>query len=393
MQLERTQLVDNPSAEVGLPEDVPPRTWLYPLAPMGVGTPYIEALSSYINRLSEAHCTVPQKLMRLLLAKAPGEKYHNVYPRAVLRQRTRIVTGLVEALELGTGRSNLHALTLVKWRHIFGETRLLRRTRAWCPHCYQDWVGSGKAFYEPLMWSLRAICICPVHEVLLQDVCPYEDCRRTVPHYTNHMEPSRCPHCRRSLCGSIQLQRAEPADLAWQRWCCSAVGELLQFQGESSVPFSRVGLHAAILWCRVHLGGGTTSGLARALNINQRSVWLWLNTEIGIGLERIFHLSYVLGVSPLTVLTFQPNQPNPFQPRLFGLEHPVLRQRKPWRTSLGKNRIRAVMKGLLRRQRAKPHSIEDVVRLVGVEINMIRRLAPKEMARLEARFIPERAGS
>ena len=34
----------------------PPRTRLYHLAPIGVGTPAVESLTGYLMRLAEAHC-------------------------------------------------------------------------------------------------------------------------------------------------------------------------------------------------------------------------------------------------------------------------------------------------------------------------------------------------
>ena len=35
--------------------DVPPRARFYPLEPIGIGTPLVEGLTSYLLRLAEAH--------------------------------------------------------------------------------------------------------------------------------------------------------------------------------------------------------------------------------------------------------------------------------------------------------------------------------------------------
>ena len=37
------------------PPVLPPRSWLYALAPIGIGTPFVESLSGYVARLAEAH--------------------------------------------------------------------------------------------------------------------------------------------------------------------------------------------------------------------------------------------------------------------------------------------------------------------------------------------------
>lgn len=42
---------------------IPPRSRLYHLEPIGIGTPYVESLTSYIARLAEAHCLTPKLLL------------------------------------------------------------------------------------------------------------------------------------------------------------------------------------------------------------------------------------------------------------------------------------------------------------------------------------------
>src|SRR5436305_2454272 len=42
---------------------IPSRSRLYHLEPIGIGTPYVESLTSYINRLARAHCVLSGKLI------------------------------------------------------------------------------------------------------------------------------------------------------------------------------------------------------------------------------------------------------------------------------------------------------------------------------------------
>src|SRR2546426_11940697 len=44
-------------------EAPPPRSRLYSLEPIGIGTPEVESLSSYLNRLAQAHCVTVTTLM------------------------------------------------------------------------------------------------------------------------------------------------------------------------------------------------------------------------------------------------------------------------------------------------------------------------------------------
>ena len=45
------------------PTEIPPRSRLFSLEPVAVGTPYTESLSSYLHRLAQAHCLTSQKLV------------------------------------------------------------------------------------------------------------------------------------------------------------------------------------------------------------------------------------------------------------------------------------------------------------------------------------------
>jgi hypothetical protein len=46
---------------------VPARSTLYALKPIGVGTPRVECLTSYIARLADAHCVFPGVLMEKII--------------------------------------------------------------------------------------------------------------------------------------------------------------------------------------------------------------------------------------------------------------------------------------------------------------------------------------
>jgi TniQ len=42
---------------------IPSRSRLYPLEPVGIGTPVVESLTGYVSRLAEAHCVTPKVLI------------------------------------------------------------------------------------------------------------------------------------------------------------------------------------------------------------------------------------------------------------------------------------------------------------------------------------------
>nr|WP_236116925.1 TniQ family protein [Hassalia byssoidea] len=42
---------------------IPPRSRLYNLEPIGIGTPYVESLTGYVIRLAEQHCITTRQLL------------------------------------------------------------------------------------------------------------------------------------------------------------------------------------------------------------------------------------------------------------------------------------------------------------------------------------------
>ncbi len=47
---------------------IPARSRLFQLEPIGIGTPYVESLTSYIVRLAKAHCLLPRTLITKMIA-------------------------------------------------------------------------------------------------------------------------------------------------------------------------------------------------------------------------------------------------------------------------------------------------------------------------------------
>ncbi|MGC8714570.1 MAG: TniQ family protein, partial [Leptodesmis sp.] len=41
--------------------------------------------------------------------------------------------------------------------------KILRLHKAWCPICYSEWSANSQIIYEPLLWALELVKICPVH--------------------------------------------------------------------------------------------------------------------------------------------------------------------------------------------------------------------------------------
>ena len=123
-------------------EAPPRRSRLYSLEPIGIGTPEVESLSSYLNRLAQAHCVtvttlIAHELLPHVGTPAPARAHAGLSSpsrggrRGLGQPLARQIYGLgrtaatwVDGLEALTGRRDLRFLTLLTWRHVLPDRHL-----------------------------------------------------------------------------------------------------------------------------------------------------------------------------------------------------------------------------------------------------------------------------
>lgn len=272
------------------PVTLPTRSRLYPLPPIGLGTPQVESLTSYLMRLAAAHCLTPGTLYqqvifpRIKAAMAPPEKPlqpASLAVQGVIRDAQswnsihQTAAHLVQALEQLTCVANLHLLTWLPWESVIASQHLLRRARAWCPRCLAAWRQTGQTLYEPLCWTLQAVTVCALHHCALVEVCP--GCQRNLRPLSAHTRAGYCSWCQQWL-GEDNPGRVPVAPVA-----------------ESAVEQER-------LWAAASMGGV----IVRAATLSASSATSW-NHE---GVENLIHL---LRQSPTLA-----------SPNLLGLRHKIL---------------------------------------------------------------------
>ena len=146
----------------------------------------------------------------------------------------------VQALEELTLRRDLSLLTMLPYREALSGVSLLRRTKAWCCTCYEEWREAGQVIYEPLLWLLSVVTLCPRHALPLEVRCPNPNCARQQFPLTAQGQPGYCPWCRRWLgskktCNPLKLTDEEQAE---QLQNGELVGALLAATSHASVRFS-----------------------------------------------------------------------------------------------------------------------------------------------------------
>ncbi|ACK65708.1 hypothetical protein PCC8801_1657 [Rippkaea orientalis PCC 8801] len=217
------------------PLKLPPRSRLFCLKPMGVGTCYTESLSSYVNRLAQEHCLTSQKLIMAeiaplilknedksdLLKKSVSHLLGNTDAKPVINGMREMTGELVRVLEQLTMRQDLRFLTLLSWKGMIYDRQLFKNYRAWCPCCLEEWKGEKKVIYEPLLWSFKDVEVCLLHKQRLIEECPH--CNARLPVFARLSPVGFCSRCR----GWLGDKKEEMEEVEPHRVNIEGIGDLI----------------------------------------------------------------------------------------------------------------------------------------------------------------------
>jgi len=311
--------------EPGLAE-LPPRSRLYALAPIGVGTAQAECLTSYLMRLAEAHCLTPGRLYKYLIyplvRSEAGHPDRQLRPSSLSYLGTiraahywngvdRSASNLVRVLERLTCVQGLHSLTWLPWEAILSRYLHLRCQRAWCPSCLSEWRSKGQPIYESLLWTLQVVRICPIHDCALAEVCPY--CQRELKPLSSNVRAGHCSRCQRWLGYSGEYHRSreclrESGQLREQRWIAESIGELVARAPGLSNSLSVKPIDEKVMEVISRLVKGNDTTVADLIGVRKKIVSFWQCGRSIPRLEFILKFCYRLDLSVVDFLTVMTNR-------------------------------------------------------------------------------------
>jgi hypothetical protein len=174
---------------------------LYPLEPIGLGTPLVEGFSSYITRLAEAHCISVVELLRVVYGQRTKGSYinplKNTRNRACINGFGKSAADLLDKIMIRTTNQELSRLTFIKYSSLITGNGLMKYTKTWCPMCYKDFTDKNEDIYDPLIWSISFISHCPIHDIQLFDRCNHCGNENQIINYTSR--PGFCDKCKNNL--------------------------------------------------------------------------------------------------------------------------------------------------------------------------------------------------
>lgn len=285
----------------------PQRSQLYSLKPIGIGGPYIESLTSYLIRLSEAHKVYPSSLISYVIATILNKEFL-IYSTA--RGGNRFYDGaktmngfgsnaldMVDALGKLTRVQQLDMLTLASIKEVIPLRYLLKNHLAWCPVCYEEQLNTGNAIYNLLLWSLEMVNTCSKHRCKLETECFL--CHKKIPILHRKSQNGYCPYCNAWLGTEVNFNRfSDKNDFDYK---ITLMAEQI-IKNKEQIEISASKQH--IIRNLTHLVDIYTEGniqeFARKLNLAKTTLWDWCNGKVLPPLSRMLEICYLFNVSPVS---------------------------------------------------------------------------------------------
>ncbi len=284
--------------------DLPSRTRLYHLVPIAMETIWCESLTGYINRLGWAHHISPRILVSEVINPQLPEPLPSVAtfcPQLAMRLNGNGEQASVWAKVVGqlTGHVDLRCLTLSPFVGNF-PVRLLRSKPAWCPACLAEWRASNQPLYQPLLWMVQLVTLCPFHQTPLVERCPVCHKQQRVV-ATNKTHLFECPFCTCWLgkVSDLGARGSEAAQLiSWQGWVIAVLEELRAASLQiGPLPWKSFFTHLS----RYLKERKAYAKLASALGTDSAYLHRWVNTQ-EVTLETLFKFCYQCEITPWQVM-------------------------------------------------------------------------------------------
>jgi AraC-like DNA-binding protein len=286
---------------------IPRRSKFYHLKPMGIGTPFVESLSGFAARLAQEHSVTPNALLKEAIPLASTLRMMPInfscFHRAINGSGV-IALSFIKALEALTMRQDLSWTTMITWMNVLPHYSLIRAKRGWCSVCYETWRETSGDIYDPLLWTLEAIAVCPLHKTFLTTSCP--NCEAHLLHFASRSRPGFCYHCKgwlglssNAVSSKMLLRSGE--DMSWQLWKAETIGTLLANASTVKVP-TREEVARSLRYCIDNFSWGRVSRFASQFEVPSKRVQGWLNCERIPVLETLLKLTYKMNIPLLTFL-------------------------------------------------------------------------------------------
>lgn len=286
--------------------DIPPRSRLFGLEPIGLGTVAGEGLISYLTRLAGAHCISPKLLLSAeLLPRMRGvnsvhhAEFHSDYAKT-LHSTGKFAHTFVKTVEQLTCRTDIALMTALPWREIVPAigTGLMTQHPKWCNACWAEDRVNHRDVYARLSWGFALYQVCVRHEKPLIDTCPW--CRKQQPFFSEHAVLDRCHHCYGWLATNVNNE--PKLSNAQQLWVSNAIENMVS-NNSFAICQATGSLFRSRLTALVNtLAEGHKTKFSEMLGLTRSTMAAWITKQQKPLFPQFLYLCQQLGVMPSELL-------------------------------------------------------------------------------------------
>lgn len=374
--------------------NVPQRSHLYPLQPLLLGTPLTESFTSYITRLAAVH-QVPTGILLAqelapFISRYPGRNpasLSNIFFHIFFNQ-TGAWNGTgtmalepVLVLQKLTQQPNLKYLTLIHWSKVLSTRNLLRKYKAWCPLCYSESSQKGLPLYEPLIWCVSAVKICPIHQYPLMNYCPH--CGQHVYLLACHTKNGFCLRCRSWLgisCSTIESHLFYRQDLEWQNFIAQQVGLLIAQSPYLIEPPKREYVALAIDKCIEVATIGNAKAFASEMYLSSTVPRDWRVGNSLPQLDKLLRVCYRLSISLIDIYLGKLKIDNSIVLKELPLSEQYFKTNRPFDT----DKVREFLEQ--HKESLPPQSLKQLAFKIGYDSRDLYKYFPDLCHEISARY-------
>jgi TniQ len=364
---------------------IPPRSQLYSLTPLNLGTSSVESLTSYACRLASEHHVRLGTLVQYIIAPRIDKPYITTGQGRSISSFLRyavpvngnglMASDWVSALQSLTLREDLSLLTLLIGANALSHRDLLQPVRQWCSMCYNEWQQLGALIYEPLLWSINGITACPEHGQRLDRRCPY--CSSSLPLLTWCSRPGYCSSCGRWLGKANRKSQVGEKEM----YIAETVGEFLAYMPQLSLTIPREGVIHSLQELIAATTDGNMAAFSRNLGLPKTSLWELVHGHFPPSLPFLLHLCYQCRLSLLQLLI----DVEPVASDKSPLPEKQI-QRHDARGLFDHGKVQQTLEVVLSDQHSSPLSMRAMARQLGYPVRTIETYFPAQCREISRRY-------
>lgn len=288
------RLLENEENTVLIERFLSTRSVLYNLEPVGIGTPYVESLSSYIARLAEKHNVKATVMLREVFApvmkneniKSNVSKRGTIYREYLMNGISALSLEYVRDIEKLTGRKDIQFTTMNNWSGLFNKN-VVNHNRRWCPLCLEGFRKESGLVYEPLLWAISDIEICDKHQIRLKQFCPH--CGKKLNYVHGSLIVGHCQYCMKWLGESSPNEDKILSED--QKFITENYKQLFEVAPSLKLFPNKTYLGNLLQRLREHLGFDSILQFSKFLEVNNTQMFFWLNNKSSPSPEKLLHIA------------------------------------------------------------------------------------------------------